>query len=161
MTCGGRIRVHVDGQFRTGRDVVIGAMLGGDEYGFGTIALVALGCILMRVCHLNTCPVGVATQDDALRAKFTGRPEHVVNFFRFVAQDTREMSRRPRFRKLEEVIGRPDLLGGRSVDPALEARGRPRLLGPSCTARRARTPTWRSDGSKARTTRSMKRSTTS
>ncbi|MEE8314852.1 MAG: glutamate synthase large subunit [Myxococcota bacterium] len=112
----GRIRVHVDGQFRTGRDVVIGAMLGGDEYGFGTIALVALGCILMRVCHLNTCPVGVATQDEALRAKFTGRPEHVVNFFRFVAQDTREILANLGFRKLEEVIGRPDLL---EPDPSI------------------------------------------
>jgi glutamate synthase domain-containing protein 2/glutamate synthase domain-containing protein 1/glutamate synthase domain-containing protein 3 len=113
----GRIRVHVDGQFRTGRDVVIGAMFGGDEFGFGTIALVALGCIVMRVCHLNTCPVGVATQDESLRNKFAGEPEHVVNFFRFLAQETREIMAELGFRKLEEVIGRPDLL---EPDPSVQ-----------------------------------------
>ncbi len=113
----GRIRVHVDGQLRTGRDVVIGAMLGGDEFGFGTIALVALGCILMRVCHLNTCPVGVATQDEALRKKFTGKPEHVTNFFRFVAEETREILAELGYRKLADVIGRPDLL---EPDPSIK-----------------------------------------
>jgi len=106
----GRIRVHVDGQLRTGRDVVIGAMLGADEFGFGTIALVALGCIMMRVCHLNTCPVGVATQNEQLRKKFTGEPEHVVRFLRFVADETREILASLGVRKLDEVIGRSDLL---------------------------------------------------
>jgi glutamate synthase domain-containing protein 2/glutamate synthase domain-containing protein 1/glutamate synthase domain-containing protein 3 len=106
----GRIRVHVDGQLRTGRDVVIGAMLGADEFGFGTIALVTLGCIVMRVCHLNTCPVGVATQNPELRKKFSGKPEHAVNFFRFVAQDVREQLAELGFRRFEELIGRVDLL---------------------------------------------------
>jgi len=106
----GRIRVHVDGQLRTGRDVVIGAMLGADEFGFGTIALVALGCIMMRVCHLNTCPVGVATQNEQLRKKFTGDAEHVVRFLRFVAEETREILASLGVRKLDDVIGRTDLL---------------------------------------------------
>ncbi|MGH7293236.1 MAG: glutamate synthase-related protein, partial [Myxococcota bacterium] len=114
----GRIRVHVDGQLRTGRDVVIGAILGADEFGFGTIALVALGCILMRVCHLNTCPVGVATQNEELRKKFTGDPEHAVNFFRFVAEETREILAQLGYKKLDDVIGRTDL-----VEPNPEVRG--------------------------------------
>jgi glutamate synthase domain-containing protein 2/glutamate synthase domain-containing protein 3 len=106
----GRIRVHVDGQLRTGRDVVIGAMLGADEFGFGTIALVTLGCVLMRVCHLNTCPVGVATQDEELRKRFAGKAEHLVNYFRFVAQEVRETLADLGYRKLEELTGRSDLL---------------------------------------------------
>ncbi len=106
----GRIRVHMDGQLRTGRDVVIGAMFGADEFGFGTIALVTLGCIMMRVCHLNTCPVGVATQNAKLREKFTGKPEHAVNFFRFVAEDVREILASLGYQKLDDVIGRVDLL---------------------------------------------------
>jgi glutamate synthase domain-containing protein 2/glutamate synthase domain-containing protein 3 len=106
----GRIRVHVDGQLRTGRDVVIGAMLGADEFGFGTVALVTLGCIMMRVCHLNTCPVGVATQDARLRAKFEGKPEHAENYFRFVARDVREIMAELGYRKLDDLIGRVDLL---------------------------------------------------
>ena len=106
----GRIRVHVDGQLRTGRDVVIGAILGADEFGFGTIALVALGCILMRVCHLNTCPVGVATQNEELRKRFTGDPDHVVRFFRFVAEETREILAQLGHTKLDDVIGRTDLV---------------------------------------------------
>src|SRR5262249_57446286 len=85
-----RIVVEVDGQLKTGRDVVIGALLGGEEFGFATAPLVALGCIMMRVCHLNTCPVGVATQDPRLRKKFAGSPEHVVNFMRFIAEEVRE-----------------------------------------------------------------------
>jgi glutamate synthase domain-containing protein 2/glutamate synthase domain-containing protein 1/glutamate synthase domain-containing protein 3 len=112
----GRIRVHVDGQLRTGRDVVIGALLGADEFGFGTVALVALGCIMMRVCHLNTCPVGVATQNERLRARFNGDPEHAVSFFRFVAQEVREHMARLGFRRFEEMIGRVDLL---EPDPAV------------------------------------------
>jgi glutamate synthase (NADPH/NADH) large chain len=114
----GRIRVHVDGQLRTGRDVAIGAMLGADEFGFGTIALVALGCILMRVCHLNTCPVGVATQNAELRKKFTGDPEHVVRYFRFVAEETREILAQLGYAKLDDVIGRTDLL-----EPNPDVRG--------------------------------------
>ncbi len=106
----GRIRVHVDGQLRTGRDVIIGAMLGGDEFGFGTVALVALGCIVMRVCHLNTCPVGVATQNPKLREKFTGTADHVVNYFKFVAQETRELMAELGFRKFEEMIGHSEYL---------------------------------------------------
>jgi glutamate synthase domain-containing protein 2/glutamate synthase domain-containing protein 1/glutamate synthase domain-containing protein 3 len=106
----GRIRVHVDGQMRTGRDVVIGAMLGADEFGFGTIALVVLGCIVMRVCHLNTCPVGVATQDASLRKKFAGKPEHLETYFRFVAQEVREIMAELGFRRFEDLIGQTDLL---------------------------------------------------
>jgi glutamate synthase (NADPH/NADH) large chain len=106
----GRIRVHVDGQLRTGRDVVIGAILGADEFGFGTIALVALGCIMMRVCHLNTCPVGVATQNEELRKKFRGEPEHAVRFFHFVAEETRELLAQLGYKKLDDVIGRTDLV---------------------------------------------------
>ncbi|MFQ5514547.1 MAG: glutamate synthase large subunit [Myxococcota bacterium] len=112
----GRIRVHVDGQLRTGRDVVIGALLGADEFGFGTVALVALGCILMRVCHLNTCPVGVATQNEQLRRKFTGKSEHVVGYFRFVAEEVREILAALGYRRLEDLIGRCDLL---EPDPAI------------------------------------------
>ena len=112
----GRIRVHVDGQLRTGRDVAIGAMLGADEFGFGTIALVALGCIVMRVCHLNTCPVGVATQNEELRKKFTGSPEHVVNYFRFVATELREIMAELGVRRVDELIGRTDLL---EPDPSI------------------------------------------
>lgn len=106
-----RIVVEVDGQLKTGRDVVIGAMLGGEEFGFATAPLVALGCIMMRVCHLNTCPVGVATQDPKLRKKFTGDPNHVVNFMRFIAQEVRELMAKLGFRKLEDMIGRSEFLG--------------------------------------------------
>jgi glutamate synthase domain-containing protein 2/glutamate synthase domain-containing protein 1/glutamate synthase domain-containing protein 3 len=106
----GRIRVHVDGQLRTGRDVVIGALLGADEFGFGTIALVTLGCIMMRVCHLNTCPVGVATQNAELRKKFAGKPEYTVNYFRYVAQEVREYMAQLGFRRFDDMIGHPELL---------------------------------------------------
>ncbi len=106
----GRIKVQVDGQMKTGRDVVIGAMLGADEFGFATAPLVAEGCIMMRKCHLNTCPVGVATQDPVLRAKFSGKPEHVVNFFFFVAEEAREIMAQLGIRSFDEMIGRTDLL---------------------------------------------------
>ena len=96
-----RIVVEVDGQLKTGRDVVIGALLGAEEFGFATAPLVALGCIMMRVCHLNTCPVGVATQDPQLRKKFTGDPEHVVNFMRFIAEEVRELMAQLGFRTLD------------------------------------------------------------
>ncbi|HEY6093429.1 MAG TPA: glutamate synthase-related protein [Gallionellaceae bacterium] len=106
----GRIALQVDGQMKTGRDVVIGALLGADEFGFATAPLVVEGCIMMRKCHLNTCPVGVATQDPALRKKFTGQPEHVVNYFFFVAEEVRELMAQMGIRKFDELIGRSDLL---------------------------------------------------
>lgn len=105
-----RIRVQVDGQIKTGRDVVIGALLGADEFGFATAPLVVEGCIMMRKCHLNTCPVGVATQDPELRRKFSGRPEHVINYFFFVAEEVREIMAQLGVRRFEELVGRADLL---------------------------------------------------
>ncbi|MDO9089119.1 MAG: glutamate synthase-related protein [Burkholderiaceae bacterium] len=105
-----RIRVQADGQMKTGRDVAIGALLGADEFGFATAPLVAEGCIMMRKCHLNTCPVGVATQDPVLRKKFQGRPEHVVNFFFFVAEEVRQIMAQLGIRKFDDMIGRSDLL---------------------------------------------------
>ena len=106
----GRVVVQVDGQIKTGRDVVIGALLGADEFGFATAPLVVEGCIMMRKCHLNTCPVGVATQDPELRKKFTGQPEHVVNFFFFIAEEVRELMASLGIAKFEDLIGRADLL---------------------------------------------------
>ncbi|MEO5735112.1 MAG: glutamate synthase-related protein [Rubrivivax sp.] len=108
-----RIRVQADGQMKTGRDVVIGAMLGADEFGFATAPLVVEGCIMMRKCHLNTCPVGVATQDPVLRKKFAGKPEHVVNFFFFVAEEARQIMAQLGIRSFNELIGRSDLLDTR------------------------------------------------
>jgi glutamate synthase (NADPH) large chain len=105
-----RIRVQADGQMKTGRDVVIAAMLGADEIGFATAPLVVEGCIMMRKCHLNTCPVGVATQDPVLRAKFQGKPEHVVNYFFFVAEEARQIMAQLGIRTYDELIGRADLL---------------------------------------------------
>ena len=105
-----RIRVQADGQMKTGRDVVIAAMLGADEIGFATAPLVVEGCIMMRKCHLNTCPVGVATQDPVLRAKFQGKPEHVVNYFFFVAEEARQLMAQLGIRTYDELIGRADLL---------------------------------------------------
>ncbi len=105
-----RIRVQADGQIKTGRDVVIAALLGADEVGFATAPLVVEGCIMMRKCHLNTCPVGVATQDPVLRAKFAGKPEHVVNFFFFVAEEARQIMAQLGIRTFNELIGRTDLL---------------------------------------------------
>ena len=106
----GRIRVQADGQMKTGRDVAIGALLGADEFGFATAPLVVEGCIMMRKCHLNTCPVGVATQDPVLRKKFSGKPEHVVNYFFFVAQEVRQIMAQLGLRKFDDLIGRVDLL---------------------------------------------------
>ncbi|MGE0114615.1 MAG: glutamate synthase large subunit [Steroidobacteraceae bacterium] len=105
-----RIAVETDGQLKTGRDVVIAALLGAEEFGFATAPLVATGCIMMRVCHLNTCPAGIATQDPRLREKFAGKPEHVVNFMRFIAQDLREWMAKLGFRTITEMIGRVDVL---------------------------------------------------
>ncbi|HET7817229.1 MAG TPA: glutamate synthase large subunit, partial [Sphingomicrobium sp.] len=113
----GRIAVQVDGGLRTGRDVAIGALLGADEFGFATAPLIAAGCIMMRKCHLNTCPVGVATQDPVLRKRFTGQPEHVINYFFFVAEELREIMAQLGFRTLNEMIGRVDRLDmRRAVD---------------------------------------------
>ena len=106
----GRIRVQADGQMKTGRDVAIGALLGADEFGFATAPLVVEGCIMMRKCHLNTCPVGVATQDPVLRKKFSGKPEHVVNYFFFVAEEVRQIMAQLGIRKFDDLIGRADLL---------------------------------------------------
>jgi glutamate synthase (NADPH/NADH) large chain/glutamate synthase (ferredoxin) len=106
----GRIRVQADGQMKTGRDVAIGALLGADEFGFATAPLVVEGCIMMRKCHLNTCPVGVATQDPVLRKKFAGKPEHVVNYFFFVAEEVRQIMAQLGIRKFDDMIGRTDLL---------------------------------------------------
>ncbi len=106
----GRVTVQVDGQIKTGRDVLVGALLGADEFGFATAPLVVEGCIMMRKCHLNTCPVGVATQDPVLRKKFTGQPEHVVNFFFFIAEELRELMAAIGVAKFDDLIGRSDLL---------------------------------------------------
>ena len=119
----GRIRVQVDGQMKTGRDVVIGALLGADEFGFATAPLVVEGCIMMRKCHLNTCPVGVATQDPVLRRKFTGQPEHVVNYFFYVAEEVRELLAEMGLRSVDELIGRADLLDMKDGIDHWKARG--------------------------------------
>src|SRR5438093_218804 len=118
-----RIIVQTDGQMKTGRDVVIAALLGAEEYGFSTAPLVVLGCIMMRVCHLNTCPVGIATQDPKLRAKFTGKPEFVEAFFRFVAEEVREHMAQLGVRTMDELIGRSDLLDVRPAVDHWKARG--------------------------------------
>jgi glutamate synthase (ferredoxin) len=118
-----RIVVQVDGQMKTGRDVVIAALLGAEEYGFSTAPLVVLGCIMMRVCHLNTCPVGIATQDPELRKRFSGRPEHVVNFFRFLAEEVREYMAQLGFRTMDEMIGRVDRLNFKPALDHWKARG--------------------------------------
>ena len=155
-----RIVVECDGQLKTGRDVAIACLLGAEEFGFATAPLVVMGCIMMRVCHLNTCPVGIATQDPELRKKFTGQPEHVVNFFRFVAEELRGIMARLGFRTLDEMVGP----GG----PARDARrpsttGRPRawisrkiLHKPERRPRRRR-----STARRRRTTGWTRRSTTS
>jgi glutamate synthase (NADPH/NADH) large chain len=118
-----RIRVQADGQMKTGRDVVIGALLGADEFGFATAPLVAEGCIMMRKCHLNTCPVGVATQDPVLRAKFSGQPEHVVNFFFFVAEEARQIMAQLGIRSFDALIGRADLLDTKKGIAHWKAKG--------------------------------------
>ncbi len=118
-----RIAVETDGQLKTGRDVVIAALLGAEEFGFATAPLVALGCIMMRVCHLNTCPVGVATQDPELRKRFTGDPAHAVNFMRFIAQEVRELMAQLGFRTLNEMVGRTDVIEPKKAVDHWKARG--------------------------------------
>jgi glutamate synthase domain-containing protein 2/glutamate synthase domain-containing protein 3 len=118
-----RIRVQVDGQLRTGRDVVIGALLGAEEFGFGTIALVNLGCVMMRKCHLNTCPVGIATQDERLRKRFTGKPEYIINFMKFVAQEARELMAELGFKTFDEMVGQVDKLDTNDAIEHYKAEG--------------------------------------
>ncbi|MEO7050793.1 MAG: glutamate synthase-related protein [Rhodanobacter sp.] len=119
----GRIRVQADGQMKTGRDVVIGALLGADEFGFATAPLVVEGCIMMRKCHLNTCPTGVATQDPVLRQKFSGKPEHLVNYFFFVAEEARQIMAQLGIRRFDDLVGRADLLDTRQSVAHWKARG--------------------------------------
>ena len=140
-----RVVLRTDGGFRTARDVIIGALLGAEEYGFGTAAVVAVGCVMARQCHLNTCPVGVATQNPELREKFSGTPEMVVNFLTLVAQDVRRMLAGLGFRRMEEIIGRVDLLEQKPVeDPskALKLDLTPILTPPDPTWTRPRHHTW-------------------
>jgi glutamate synthase (ferredoxin) len=118
-----RIRVETDGQLKTGRDVAIAALLGAEEFGFATAPLVAVGCIMMRVCHLNTCPAGVATQDPKLRERFTGTPEHAVNFMHFVAEDLRRHMAALGFRTIDEMVGRVDRLEPRRAIDHWKAKG--------------------------------------
>jgi glutamate synthase domain-containing protein 3 len=119
----GRIRVQTDGKLQTGRDVVIAALLGAEEFGFATTPLVAMGCIMMRKCHLNTCPVGIATQDPKLRAKFQGQPEHVINFFFFIAEQVRRHMAQLGFRSFNEMVGRVDMLEPRQAIDHWKAKG--------------------------------------
>ena len=132
----GRIAVQVDGGLRTGRDVVVGALLGADEFGFSTAPLIAAGCVMMRVCHLNTCPVGVATQDPVLRKRFVGQPEHVINYFFFVAEEVRELMAAMGYRTLQRD-DRPDADAGQARRRRALEGARPRLLAPVPQARRA------------------------
>ncbi|MGB3311253.1 MAG: glutamate synthase large subunit [Nodosilinea sp.] len=118
-----RVVVETDGQMKTGRDVVVAALLGAEEFGFATAPLVSMGCIMMRVCHMNTCPVGVATQDPELRKHFMGDPDHVVNFMRFIAQDMRELMAELGFRTLDEMVGRTDVLEPKAAIEHWKAKG--------------------------------------
>src|SRR6058998_999578 len=118
----GRIRVETDGQLKTGRDVAVAALLGAEEFGFASAALVASGCIMMRVCHLNTCPVGIATQDPVLRKKFEGKPEHVVNFMMFIAEELREIMAELGFRTVDDMVGRVEMLDTRDAIDHWKAR---------------------------------------
>jgi glutamate synthase (NADPH/NADH) large chain/glutamate synthase (ferredoxin) len=115
--------VQTDGQLKTGRDVVVGALLGAEEFGFSTAPLITMGCIMMRACHLNTCPVGIATQDPELRKRFKGTPEHVVNFFFFLAEEVRQLMRKLGIRKFEDLTGRADLLEADTAIDHWKARG--------------------------------------
>jgi glutamate synthase (NADPH/NADH) large chain len=132
-----RVSVQVDGQLKTGRDVIVAALLGAEEFGFATAPLVVSGCIMMRVCHLDTCPVGVATQNPELRARFTGKPEFVVNFFEFIAQEVREYLAELGYRNLDEIIGRNDLLNVNDAVEHWKSEGldlEPILVGPKFLA---------------------------
>ncbi|WP_293734635.1 glutamate synthase large subunit [uncultured Parabacteroides sp.] len=125
----GQVRLQTDGQLKTGRDIVLMALLGAEEFGFATSALIVLGCVMMRKCHMNTCPVGVATQDEELRKRFHGRHEYLVNFFTFLAEEVREYLAEMGFTKLNDIIGRTDLIDRRSsVSPMPPASGKYALL---------------------------------
>jgi len=119
----GRIKVQTDGKLQTGRDVVIAALLGAEEFGFATTPLIAMGCIMMRKCHLNTCSVGIATQDPVLRARFTGQPEHVINFFFFIAEQIRQHMAKLGFRKFDDMVGRVDKIDASIADAHWKAKG--------------------------------------
>ena len=119
----GRIKVQTDGKLQTGRDVVIAALLGAEEFGFATTPLITMGCIMMRKCHLNTCSVGIATQDPVLRARFTGQPEHVVNFFFFLAEQVRQHMAKLGFRTIDEMVGRVDKIDAAVADAHWKAKG--------------------------------------
>ncbi len=133
-----RAVLECDGQLKTGRDVAIACLLGAEEFGFGTLSLVALGCVMMRVCHLNTCPVGIATQDPELRKKFTGKPEHVVAMMRFIAEEVRHIMAQLGFRRLEEMVGKADRLDFQPAVNHWKAHG----VDLSEAVRRARTPAY-------------------
>ena len=148
-----RIVVQTDGQLKTGRDVVIAALLGAEEFGFATAPLVVSGCIMMRVCHLDTCPVGVATQNPVLRQKFDGKAEYVVAFMEFIAQEVREHLAALGFRSIEEAIGHTEVLDTRAAESHWKAEGldlspvlhraRRAARPPCCTRRCRRTTAWR------------------
>ena len=126
-----RVVLQTDGQIKSGKDVVVAALLGAEEFGFATAPLIALGCIMMRKCHLNTCPVGIATQDPELRAKFAGQPEHVINFLWMMAEEVREHMAQMGFRTFEEMVGRADML--RVDESALHSKSATLDLGPILT----------------------------
>merc|ERR1712161_71593 len=125
-----RVILRVDGGIRTGRDVVVASLLGGEEVGFGTIAMIAEGCVMARVCHLNTCPVGVTSQKEQLRKKFPGTPEHVVAFFNFVAEEVRELMAHLGYSKFEDLIGRADILTESPTQIARVAKTKGVRMGP-------------------------------
>ncbi len=149
--------MQTDGQLKTGRDVVIAALLGADEMGFATAPLIATGCVMMRACHLNTCPVGIATQDPELRRRFRGKPEHVIEFFFHVAEDVREIMASLGVARFDDLVGRVDLL---EPDDALDALAgaRHRPDAPAARARRSRRAR-RSAAPRRRSRRSATRST--
>ena len=151
-----RIWVQTDGQLKTGRDVVIAALLGADEMGFATAPLIAAGCVMMRACHLNTCPVGIATQDPELRKRFTGKPEHVVNFLFFVAEEARTIMAQLGIARLDDLVGRVDLL---DPDEASPRGGRAASTSPQSSTPRRSMPRGRDGGRRPRLRRSTTRST--
>ena len=151
------MQLRTDGGIKTGRDVVIAAMLGAEEFGIGTASLVAMGCIMVRQCHSNTCPVGVCTQDEALRAKFTGTPEKVVNLFSFIAEEVREILASLGFRSLNEVIGRTDLLRAGQPRRGASRRSRPQPAAGAGRCRRLSRATARSKAATRCPTRSTRR----
>ena len=151
-----RIRVQTDGKLQTGRDVTIAALLGAEEFGFSTAPLVSMGCIMMRKCHLNTCPVGIATQDPVLRKKFQGTPENVINFFFYIAEEVRQWMSKLGFRTMDEMVGRVDRIEMRARHRSLEG-ARARFLGHSLQSAGAAPrgpPLHHRAGSRARTKRS-------